>query len=114
MNYEKILLEMLERIKNLEERVEKLEGTSGDSAREKGENFSQVCRDYIAEKKRSAKAFGQHELVLLCNDIQKEFGVTNRAPTICAAMYGLMNEGDEVLFAPPSGKSTTVKIKYYL
>lgn len=29
-------------------------------------------------------------------------------------MYDCMNTNDEVLFAPASGKSTTVRIKYYL
>ena len=119
MNYEKIIIEMLDRIKVLEEKVEMLE-KNGENANnyicsqeEKG-NLTQKVRDYIIQCKCNAKEQGKKEIILLCNDIQKKFGVVNRAPAICSAMYDCMCEKDEILFAPPSGKSTTVKIKYII
>ena len=112
MNYDKIILELLDRIKVLEERVAVLEGNRNE--REEKVSLTARTRDYIREQKQLAKRAGNKEIVLLCNDIQKALGVTNRTPSVCTAMYACMNPGDEVLFAPPSGKSTTVKIRYYI
>lgn len=119
MNYERIILELLERIQVLEEKVEALEqcGKSVSISLEKEPagkkvNLTAEARNYIMTQKKIAKQQGLASVVLVCNDIQKALGTTNRAPAICAAMYACMGQGDEVVFAPPSGKSTTVTIKY--
>ena len=112
MNYDKIILELLDRIKCLEDRVATLE-MRNDQGEEKV-SLTAKARAYIQDQKNAAKQAGKKEIILLCNDIQKALGVTNRTPSICTAMYDSMNLGDEVLFAPPSGKSTTVKIRYII
>jgi hypothetical protein len=122
MNYEKIILELLDRIKTLEEKVavlEKTEQVIPESEERKQKlpymrknTLTQQARDYITEKKEEAKKQGLKEITLLCNDIQIALGVTNRTPCICTAMYDCMTEGDVVVSAPPSGKSTTVLVKY--
>ncbi len=121
MNYERIILELLERIQILEEKVAVLENgavtasTSG-AVEESGEKLSLTARAkacILAEKER-ARQEGRTEIVLLCNDIQKQMGVVNRAPAVCTAMYECMGKNDVVLYAPSSGKSTAVKIKYYV
>lgn len=133
MNYEQIILELLDRIKTLENKVAILEKnqTSITATTEtttvikenipattqitnKKINLTQCARDYIHDRKLQAKQQGLREVVLVCNDIQKALGAINRAPAICHAMYDSMGDKDVVLFAPPSGNSTTVKIKYYL
>ena len=114
MNYEKIILEMLERIKDLEEKVERLETKKENMEKKSGVNFTNKVREYIKNKKIEAKTQGKSEVILLCNDIQKEFNVTGRPRSVCVAMYDCMQANDEVLFAPPKKYSTTVKIKYYL
>ena len=117
MNYERIILELMERIQILEEKVAALEGHSAPSAQPEPEQKSGItarARAYIAAAKSAARAEGKSELILVCNDIQRILDVTNRAPAVCTAMYDMMEPGDKVLFAPPSGKSTTVKILYYL
>ncbi len=121
MNYEKIILELLDRIQTLEEKVEILEKNSGSNnvtnlnySSDRKVSLTQRARDYIAECKKQAKKEGKSEITLLCNDIQIALGVTNRTPCICTAMYDAMKGEDEVLSAPPSGKSTTVLVKYYL
>ena len=130
MNYDKIILELLDRIKNLEDRVNDLEsGPYADTmkivedegwvynpsgAASRKVSLTQKARDYIAKRKEQAKAEGSNELELLCNDIQIALGVTNRTPCICTAMYDCMKKGDVIVSAPPSGKSTTVRVKYYL
>lgn len=117
--YEQILLEMLERIKTLENKVERLErGVEEPSfpvfKKRKKMGLGESAKEYIKKCKLEAKERGLTEIVLLCNDIQKALGVINRTPSICSAMYDMMEVGDKVLFAPPSGKSTTVKVKYYI
>ena len=76
--------------------------------------LTQQARNYINELKSKSKEEGKTKLILVCNDIQRDLGVVNRPSGICTAMYDCMDVDDEVLFAPPSGKSTTVKIKYPL
>lgn len=114
MNYEKIILEMLERIKDLEEKIERLETKKENVEKKSSVNFTNKVREYIKNKKIEAKTQGKSEVILLCNDIQKEFNVTGRPRSVCVAMYDCMQANDEVLFAPPKKYSTTVKIKYYL
>ena len=125
MNYENIILELLDRIKVLEEKVENLEKgnvtqhTNNNTnvvsySAERKLTLTQRARNYIKDCIAKAKGEGKSEITLLCNDIQIALGVTNRTPCICTAMYDCMGSKDEVLFSPPSGKSTTVLVKYYL
>lgn len=118
MNYDRVILELLERIQILEEKVAVLEQNSistieSNELPEK-ESLVSKAREYINKQIQMAKQEGLSEIILICNDIQKALGVTNRTPSICAAMYDCMSMKDQILFAPPSGKSTTVKIKYYI
>ncbi len=119
MNYEKTILEMLERIKTLEEKVEKLAGSNAafnnnEFMGNRKITMTQKAKDYIMHKKNEAKEHGYKEIVLLCNDIQKALNITNRTPIVCTAMYECMGSKDEIISSPPSGFSTTVKVKYYL
>ena len=118
MNYERVILELLERIQILEEKVANLEQNNSSVITSKylheKESLVSKAKEYIIKQKQQAKQNGLSEITLICNDIQKALGVSNRTPSICAAMYDCMSANDEILFAPPSGKSTTVKIKYYI
>ena len=118
MNYDRIILELMERIQILEEKVANLERDNTCAVESKDlpekESLVSKAKEYIMKQKQLAKQSGLSEIILVCNDIQKALAVTNRTPSICSAMYDCMSEQDEILFAPPSGKSTTVKIKYYL
>ena len=118
MDYDKIILELLDRIKTLEEKVAILENQPNNKTSfapsVRGVGLTEQARNYINDMKSKARQEGKTEITLLCNDIQKALGVVNRPDGICTAMYDCMGGNDEVLSAPPSGKSTTVLIKYYL
>lgn len=121
MNYERIILELMERIQILEEKVAMLEENNkasqqvkADAPVSKKSSLGVRAKEYILEQKRAANEAGFSEITLVCNDIQKVLGVVNRAPAICQAMYECMTKGDEVLYKPNSGMSTAVKVKYYL
>jgi len=51
---------------------------------------------------------------LVSGDIHNQMGMKNRMPQICRIMYEKMMPGDEVLHTTPSGKSSTIKIRYDL
>lgn len=122
MNYDRIILEMLNRIKVLEEKVDALSGEATEettcieetNASATSKTHTQRTIDYIENRKAIAKAAGSKELILLANYVQKAVGLKNRIVIICNAMKKCMRSGDEVLQDTPSGMSTTVKIKYYL
>lgn len=116
MNYESIILELLERVQALEKEVEQLKNGKSLKTIENnhGKSSTQLAREYIQTKKEEARANGDKEIILVAGDIQKAIGLKNKPLIVCNAMRQLMSDRDEVVFAPPSGNSTTVKIKYYL
>ena len=71
-------------------------------------------RRFLGEKLRSARARGEESCVLVSGQLHKELGLKNRMPQVCDAMYAIMREGDEILHATPSGKSSTIEIRYTL
>lgn len=69
---------------------------------------------YIQELFKKERFLGEKTLSLVSGDIEKKMGWSHRAPTVCDAMYAVMQSGDTVLHTTPSGKSTTIKIQYHL
>ena len=120
MDYDKIILELLDRIKTLEEKVAKLENAenahivqNNNSDNDKG-SLMERAKNYIQGCKRMAFESGHDNLILRCGDIQKDLGVSNRVPSVCLAMRDCMQPNDIVLEEPPSGFSTRLTIKYDL
>lgn len=74
----------------------------------------QLFEEYI-DSKLSRICFGYVDLV--SGDIHKAVGgfpsSNHRMPTCCAIMYKKMCGDDKVLEAPPSGKGSRVRIRYY-
>ena len=111
MNYEKIIVELLSRIKTLEEKVDILMENSDN----KNENVTtENIRQYIRELKLKEKATGKKTLVLTARDIHKELNLKSRFPMVCNAMRDCMGEYDVILFQPPKGNSSTLEIEYRL
>lgn len=65
----------------------------------------------ILEYERSK---GKTECIIISGSIHKQMKLKNRMPSVCSAMYKLKKSEDEILSTTPSGKSSTIKIKYYL
>ncbi len=62
-----------------------------------------------------ANSRGKQEFVdIISGDIHRNLNLKNRMPTVCDAMYKLMNENDEVIYAPPKKRGSRVHIRYYL
>ncbi len=120
MDYDKIILELLDRIKTLEEKVANLE--NGNTVQmmkptienERGLSLVDRAKKYIQDCKQLSQKSGNDSIILICGDIQKHLGVSNRVPSICMAMRDCMQPGDVVLEEPPSGLSTRLTIQYFL
>ena len=118
MNYDKVIVELLVRIKDLEEKVEFL------LARQQFPEYPNldyptkaktgVIFDYINEQKEIAKKAGEKFLTLKAGDIHKANNFKNSMPIVCNAMRKCMGERDVVVFQTPSGYSSTLEIKYDL
>ena len=71
-------------------------------------------REYIKELKSAERAKGAGDIVLVARDIHRELNLKSRFPMVCNAMRQCMEDGDEILFQPPKGNSSTLEIKYLL
>ncbi|MBR4496402.1 MAG: hypothetical protein IKP12_04660 [Acholeplasmatales bacterium] len=120
MDYDKIILELLDRIKTLEEKVANLENGNTYQVikqtieNERGLSLVDRAKKYIQDCKQLSQKSGNDSIILICGDIQKHLGVSNRVPSICMAMRDCMQPGDVVLEEPPSGLSTRLTIQYFL
>lgn len=119
MNYDSIIVEMLARIQALEEQVKALSGgaypvTQGgnvDIGASKKITTADI-REYIERVKVEAREHGKKFLILKANDIHKSLKMKNRIPMVTNAMRQCMGEADKILHDTPSGKSSTLEIKY--
>jgi hypothetical protein len=79
-----------------------------------GRKTADDVRQYIDKLFQEAKMRGEDYIDLVSGDIHKQLGMKNRMPQVCRIMYEKMIPGDEVLHTTPSGKSSTIKIRYNL
>lgn len=75
---------------------------------------TEEIREYIRNILKTAKEKGNKEVVLVSGDIHKDLNLKNCMPSVCNAMYSAIRTNYEVLLTTKSGKSSTIKIKYYL
>ena len=71
-------------------------------------------RRYILDTFEHFRARGEDTCILVSGDIHRDMGLHNTMPSVCNVMYQLRRPGDEILNRTPSGKSSTIKIKYHL
>lgn len=48
------------------------------------------------------------------NHFDRAMGLANQMPSVCNAMHKAMEAGDEAVHTTPSGKSSTIQIRYSL
>ncbi len=110
MEYEKIILELLMRVKILEEKVALL--SSQNAAPSPKQAGTAEIKAYITSLKQGSKERGLSSLVIKANDIHKAMGLKSRMPAVCNAMKQCMKAGDLVLNETASGFSSTYTIQY--
>ena len=113
MNYEKIIVELLDRIKTLEEQMEMLLSDKEIIEEDKKMTTSEIRR-HIESLKANASKCGKSTLIITARDIHGELNLKSRYPMVCNAMRQCMNSSDVILFQPPKGNSSTLEIEYKL
>lgn len=115
MDYDAIIIEVLTRIKTLEDKVVKIEA---EQAIKTPENTAKIStndiRAYINNLKKMSADKGDKTLILTARDIHDALHLKERYPMVCNAMRQAMSQCDEIMYSPQSGFSSTLKIKYYL
>ena len=95
--------------REIKDRVE----TVKDRIKTKGQTAGDI-RKYLDELFQTTKQQKKEYLDLLSGEIHRQLGMNNRMPEVCRIMFEKKMAGDEVLHTTPSGKSSTIKIRYYL
>ena len=114
MNYDKIILELLDRIKALEEQVSFLMENNQEKSSPINKISTGDIRNFINECKMVAKDNGDNTIVLVAGDIHRELKLKSAMPMVCNAMRQCMTAEDVVLYETASGYSSTLKIEYKL
>jgi len=113
MEYEKTILELLERVATLEEKVAVLEGNIANSGEKPARGtYTEMVIDYINRKIEKAKKQDLNNITLTSGNIQKDVGLKNRLPLVCNAMRKCMDDKSEIVYETPSGQSSTFTIKW--
>lgn len=117
MNYDRIIIELMNRIQGLEDCVadlqSKVEALESTSERIQPKTTTGDIRNYILDKIADAKNSGKECIIFRANDIHRELKLKSRFPMVCNAMRQCMKERDEILFETSSGYSSSLEIKYY-
>ena len=111
MDYDKIIVDMLNRICVLEEQVKKLSETKQEAEMK---TTTADIRKYIIGLKQVATSNGEQSIEIVANDIHKALKLKSRMKMVCNAMRQVMGDEDVILHQTPSGDSSTLKIKYFL
>ncbi len=113
MEYEKTILELLERVATLEVKVADLEGNLTNIGEKPARGtYTEMVVDYINNAIEKAKERGLKNITLTSGDIQRDVGLKNRLPLVCNAMRKCMNDKSEIVYETPSGQSSTLAIKW--
>ena len=112
MNYENIILELLDRIKVLEDQVKVLMEKDQEKAVSINKTSTADIRNYIENCKTVARNNDQKNLVLVAGDIHREMKLKSAMPMVCNAMRQCMRSEDKILYETASGYSSTLKIMY--
>ena len=124
MNYDRVIVELLDRVAKIEDEVRKLKGetdtvtvtlnTDISKYGEKTKSYTQGVIDYLEALIKKAKEDGKEHLDVVSYDLQKAVGLKNRIPLICNAMRKVMREYEfEILADTPSQNSSTFKVRFF-
>ena len=70
-------------------------------------------KGFIAEIIERYRQDGLPYVDIVSGEIHKQMKLSRKMPSVCSAMYAHMKENDVVLHTTPSGKSSTIKIRYF-
>ena len=122
MNYDRVIIELLDRVAKLEDELYKLKNnpesvtlnTDISKYGEKPKSYTRSVIDYLEALIKKAEDTNQDYIDVVSYDLQKAVGLKNRIPLICNAMRKVMREYEyEILADTPSHNSSTFKIRFF-
>ena len=139
MNYDTVIVELLAKVKILENRVKRIEKRLiqeelfdadeilgddwdieiGEPAREpeakKKEKkiTTEAIRFHVSRMIEVAREEGKPSITIVARDVHNSLNLKRSYPMVCNAMRQCMKHGDVVVHATESGYSSTLEIKYY-
>ncbi len=81
---------------------------------EPGKKTANEIRQHIDKLFQEAKERGDQYLDLVSGQIHNQLGMKNSMPQVCRIMYEKKQARDEIMHTTPSGKSSTIKIRYFI
>ncbi|NLF43226.1 MAG: hypothetical protein GX587_11065 [Bacteroidales bacterium] len=108
----------IEEILDLENNIAKIvvSKSINDKNSQKSETIKKTLtadiREFIRIIITNAQEKGLQFIDLVSGDIHKQMRLSNKMPSVCAAMYQVMAENDVILSTTPSSKSSTIKVRY--
>jgi hypothetical protein len=122
MNYDRVIIDLLDRVAKLEDEVRKLKGETDkitlnkdiSNYGEKPKSYTQGVIDYLEALINKAKENGEDYIDIVSYELQKAVGLKNRIPLICNAMRKVMRDYEyEILADTPSQNSSTFKVRFF-
>lgn len=128
MNYDRIIIELLDRVSKLEQEVTLLKNQKTSHTEEpeinivpdyydsgvRGETYTDRACAVIERAIVKAKEAGKEYVDIVSNDLQHAIGLKNRIPLCCNAMRKVAEKyRTEVIRDTPSHNSSTYTIRYY-
>ena len=104
-----------------QERLQTIENP-GSSSYYNGETTggpkSQDFKTYLGGLLKRAENDKKSFFIIEAGDLHRQVGgypgFNHRMPICCDVMYGMMQQGDQILHAPPKGRGASLKIQYQL
>jgi hypothetical protein len=78
----------------------------------KAEDFRRILTKYFQESQDAKQVSITLESGQVHRRVGSYPGSSHRMPMCCGVMKKMMQDGDELLYAPPSGKGASLKIRY--
>lgn len=135
MSYDTVIVELLAKVKILENRVKRIEkrliqeelfdedeilGDDWDieisepEAKKKGKKITtEAIRFHIGRMIEVARDEDKPSITIVSRDVHNSLNLKRSYPMVCNAMRQCMKRGDVVVHSTESGYSSTLEIKYY-
>ncbi|MEG2811862.1 MAG: hypothetical protein RR898_01460 [Clostridium sp.] len=95
--------------------IDEKEGSNDEKVSVIGEKIStNDIRFFIRGMICSAKLSRLEYVDIVSGQVHKAMNLSSKMPSVCSAMYSIKEYKYEILETVPSGKSSTIKIRYYL
>jgi 5-methylcytosine-specific restriction protein A len=98
--------------------IDKSMSVSQDNGKNTGAPKSQDFQMHLESLLNRAENAGESFFIIESGDLHRQIGgypgPNHRMPICCEVMYSMMQQGDQILYAPPKGRGASLKIQYQI